>query len=149
MTSDDFKGWEQRGIADMIQRAIGEQSQTEAAKALGITPQYLCDILHARRDISVVVAARLHRIGLNGLRVYLDQERRRFLIEWQYETGAAVKHSIVSHEAGKKAKRAKPVNKTAYREAAIKAARSRKRMAAIRAAAAEKAKEQDVGREAA
>ena len=35
------------------------------------------------------------------------------------------------------------------REALKKAWRSRKRMAAIRAAAAEKAKEQDVGREAA
>lgn len=50
--------------ADSVMRAIEglvklTGSQKEAAKTLGVSPQYLSDILRGRREISDVVARRL------------------------------------------------------------------------------------------
>lgn len=60
-------------VAGNIKRALGDASQKEAAAILGISPQYMCDILQARRALSVDVAVRLNLIGLDGLGLLMDQ----------------------------------------------------------------------------
>lgn len=114
--TDIFREWHPDVIAEIIKKALSGRQQKEAAQLLGITPQYLCDILHARRNLSPEVAARLDRIGLDGRHLYTMQEKRRVEV-------ASLRVSLetvpdVSREA----------SGSAYRERAVKAARTRKRM---------------------
>lgn len=74
-------------IAKLIRDRIGDRTQKEVARDLGITAAYLNDILQARRCISPTVAARLHKIGLDGRMIYLAQEGRRFEIASRNEAG--------------------------------------------------------------
>jgi len=60
-------------IATIIREGLGELSQREAAKLLGITPAYMNDILQHRRPISAVVASRLDTVGVDGLELFLSQ----------------------------------------------------------------------------
>lgn len=82
-------------IAELIRSAIGDQRQKDVAKTLDITPQYLNDILQARRSLSPDVAARLHRIGLDGRTMYINQERRRYEIAHRYEIGEIERQSLL------------------------------------------------------
>lgn len=36
-------------LHDCIRHAVGAKSQTEIAKLLGVTPQYVCDMMNGRR----------------------------------------------------------------------------------------------------
>lgn len=122
--TDVIQEWHPIMIAARIKKAIGKREQREVAALLKITPQYLCDILHVRRNLSPQVAARLHRISpeLDGRHLYTMQEQRRVEIACLH---AAAEPPPVSHET----------RGTAYRERAVKAARTRKRQAAARAEA--------------
>jgi plasmid maintenance system antidote protein VapI len=68
-------------VAKKIREAIGEKglSQKEAAKQLGVSAQYLNDILKARRGVSAEIAVRLHCFGIGGLEIYLGQEIHSYL----------------------------------------------------------------------
>jgi plasmid maintenance system antidote protein VapI len=110
-------------IIAKIKGAIGKRQQQSIAVLLKITPQYLCDILNGRRNLSPQVAARLHRISpdLDGLHLYTMQERRRVEVA---SLQVALEPAPVSRET----------REPAYRERAIKAARTRKRQKIARAA---------------
>lgn len=60
-------------IAGIIRRALEHQPSKQSAEELGIKPQYLCDILKARRGLSPQVACRLHEFGLDGLELMIAQ----------------------------------------------------------------------------
>lgn len=47
---------------DKIRAAIGDRTQREVAHEMGISEQYLSDILHNRRLISVPVAVAFERV---------------------------------------------------------------------------------------
>jgi plasmid maintenance system antidote protein VapI len=68
-------------VAKKIREAIGEKclSQKEAAKQLGVSAQYLNDILKARRGVSAEIAVKLHCFGIGGLELYLGQEIHHYL----------------------------------------------------------------------
>lgn len=87
MTGDILTDWHPIMIAARIARATKGKSQKEIAETLGISQQYLCDILKARRNLSPEVAVRLCRLGLNGRQLYIKQEDRRYEIQRRYESG--------------------------------------------------------------
>jgi hypothetical protein len=60
-------------IAGIIRRALEHQPAKQSAEELGIKPQYLCDILKARRGLSPQVACRLHEFKLDGLELMISQ----------------------------------------------------------------------------
>lgn len=51
LTADD--------VLEMMRKQMGDRTQTAYANELGITPQYLCDILQRRRDPGPKVLSRL------------------------------------------------------------------------------------------
>jgi plasmid maintenance system antidote protein VapI len=124
--TDILEEWHPLMIAARIRKAIGGRTQQDAAAILGITPQYLCDILQVRRNLSPEVAARLSRLspGLDGRYLYTMQEQRRVEIAWRRASEEPVQQPV-SHET----------RATAYRKRAVKAARTRKRLKQARAAA--------------
>ena len=126
--SDILDDWHPMAIAGMIRHATRDQPQKAAAFILGITPQYLCDIVKGRRNLSPEVAAKLHRFGLDGRYLYVMQEKRRVEIQWRYETGAIERPPdfTVNEENPIKPRLRSKAN--AYRQGAKKAARSRKMM---------------------
>lgn len=124
--SDILVDWHPIVIAGMIRDAIGDQPQKVVALALGITPQYLCDITKARRNLSPEVAARLHRVlKIDGRHLYVMQEKRRVEIQWRYETGEIErpKGFTINEENPTKPRLRSKAN--AYRMGAKKAARAR------------------------
>ena len=141
MTIAGYKDWEPIGIAAMIRRTTAGHKQKEVAAILGITPQYLCDILHARRGLSPEVAARLHKIGLNGRALYVRQERRRVNMAYRQEIGEAGKPWVSRETMEKKAKRVSKLSAAAYRARSIKSARTSKRIKAAALRAEAQAKE--------
>lgn len=134
MTEDILIDWHPTWIAKLIRDAIGKRQQKDAAKVLGITPQYLCDILQARRGLSPEVAAKLGRIGLPGRHLYTMQEKRRVEIQWRYETGETDRPNVSRETPEKplKSKKSKPLSALAYRKRSIKGWDTRKRQALAR-----------------
>lgn len=63
----------------LITKALAGHSQKEIAAKLGISPQYLSDIINLRRNLSPEVAAKLHLIGLDGLDLFLGQAIHQYL----------------------------------------------------------------------
>jgi plasmid maintenance system antidote protein VapI len=131
-TGDIILDWHPIMIAKIIRDAVGDKHQREIARVLGITQQYVSLLLGGERELSREVAAKLHRIGLDGRDLYAMQEQRRVEIQWRYETGAIERPSLFHVEQKGFVKRIKPHNKSVLREAAIKAAATRKRRATAR-----------------
>jgi plasmid maintenance system antidote protein VapI len=137
-TGDILIDWHPIMIAKIIRDAVGGRHQREIARILGITQQYVSMLMSGERVLSPEIAARLERVGLDGRHLYAMQEKRRVEIQWRYETGEIERPSLlVSREAGEKVKRNSQQNKLVQRDAAVKAARTRKRQKAARAARAE------------
>lgn len=129
--TDILEEWHPIMIVARIKKAIGGRKQQDIAALLGISSQYLCDILRMRRNLSPEVAARLSRIspGLDGRHLYTMQEQRRVEIACRRAASEPVPE-FVSRET----------SKIAYRERSIKAARTVKRQKLARAAARAEAK---------
>jgi hypothetical protein len=66
-------------VAKRIREAIGDRSQRETAKLLGIQNSHLSEVLTGVRALPVKTAVRLHLIGIGGLELYLGQEIHRYL----------------------------------------------------------------------
>jgi len=136
--TDILLDWHPIMIARMIRLAIGERQQKDAAKALGITPQYLCDILQTRRLLSPEVAAKLYRISLklDGCRLYTMQEKRRVEIQFRYETGELERPAGLLPVKQKESNQTNKLSVTAYRKRSLKGWETRKRQKRLREAAA-------------
>jgi plasmid maintenance system antidote protein VapI len=131
-TGDILLDWHPIMIAKIIRDAIGDRHQREIARVLGITQQYVSLLMSGERALSPEVAAKLHRIGIDGRHLYAMQEQRRVEIQWRYETGAIERPGLF-HVEHRDPSKISAHNKTVRREAAIRAARTRKRRAASEA----------------
>lgn len=69
---------------DKIRAAIGERKQRVIAREMGISEQYLSDILHGRRLISVNAALEFERVlNLDALGLMYAQCVEMVSIAWQ------------------------------------------------------------------
>lgn len=60
-----------------LRKAVGKRKQQDVAKALSVTPQYVCDILEGRRKLSAYIAVQLKDVlGVDGRKLYLRQAER-------------------------------------------------------------------------
>jgi hypothetical protein len=66
-------------VAKRIREAIGDRSQREVAKILGIQNSHLSEVLTGVRSLPIKTAVRLHIIGLDGMALYLGQEIHHYL----------------------------------------------------------------------
>jgi plasmid maintenance system antidote protein VapI len=56
-----------------LRRRVKESTQKDAAKSLKVTPQFICDVLKGRREISETLAKRL---GYKRVTQYVPTGRR-------------------------------------------------------------------------
>ncbi len=73
-------------IAARVKQIIGNRSQKDAAAALGISQQYLCDILQGRRHLSAKVAVMLNGLGVDiqeAKALYARQAEIEFYNAWR------------------------------------------------------------------
>ena len=61
-------------ITRLLQLAKELGGQKALARCLGVSPQYICDILHHRRDPGVKV---LHELGIEVAQIYSVKVRQR------------------------------------------------------------------------
>lgn len=61
-------------LVTMLCHRIDQSSQKDVARGLGISPQYLCDIIHYRRAPGVKV---LKALGLRKIILYMEANNAR------------------------------------------------------------------------
>ena len=61
-------------LVTMLCHRIDQSSQKDVARELGISPQYLCDIVHYRRTVGNKV---LKALGLRKINLYVEANNDR------------------------------------------------------------------------
>lgn len=86
--TDIMLAWHPVMIAKELRAALGDKPTRKVAVSLGLSVQELGDLLCGIEGLTPMIAARLTiEYKIDGRRLYMQQEERRFEIQRRYETG--------------------------------------------------------------